>query len=791
MMLSARQVTLFTLSRWTLYCLLGLMLTQSCVVPRKYQPHKPFVFETKINVKGNTGSIDRIELRDRLENQLDDSLKVRARSVAGIRKVLMKPAVFDTLNIGRSKIFMTSLLNSLGYFYAQITDTFHIDTVRDQYRAYTTLNVTPGKQVRIDSIGFVMITPEFVDISARSRERSLLKKNDPYSVEVVSNEIDRLLTLFRNNGYYKLTREDFYAEVDTVVAALIDPTLDPFEQIRLLDSLQKKRENPTINVIIHQRPPEDSTHVDKFYIGTVSVYPDMTILEDTNELKRDTATVRGFKFYYASKKFRLPFVARNIFLRPGTLYSQRRYYRTINTFNQLGAWRNVDLILSERYDTVPLLDATLRLYPEKKQSLNVDFETSRNVSDFLTTGQLFGIGLNGRLLNRNAYREAIQTSTNARFGIELGTKIIQTLQTSFSHNINFPKFILPFKIKKEEEFIAPKTILNLNAAYTNRRDFFQVRSANASWGYEWTTGRRREDAGETGRRWRKTWQVIPFNFEYTNVIKTDSLRNLEAIIPSLRFAFNDGLIMSQIGSLSTGREIGNRLTLIRAKVEQSGYPYAFIRRLELGNLRSFIKVDGEYKHYINYKRSQWAFRAYAGYAYVYGETDTNGVVVKEHNLPFFKAFFAGGPYSMRAWQIRRLGPGSSTVYEARGDTAAIERFGNMQLEFNAEYRFNLVTVWGVKVNSALFVDIGNIWGTEFAPQTNSKIPEASFAFDRLYKDIAVGGGTSLRLDFDFFLIRFDWAYKLKNPRYANENAGWFRGINLDSGQFQLGIGHPF
>ena len=72
-----------------------------------------------------------------------------------------------------------------------------------------------------------------------------------------------------------------------------------------------------------------------------------------------------------------------------------------------------------------------------------------------------------------------------------------------------------------------------------------------------------------------------------------------------------------------------------------------------------------------------------------------------------------------------------------------------------------------------------------------KIPEASFSFSRLYKDIAVAGGTSLRLDFDFFLIRLDWAYKIKNPAFADIQSGWFHKLSLNQGQFQLGINYPF
>ena len=794
-MLLARQVTVFRLVQWIAYCALVATSIISCTIPKKFQAGKPFVYKTTININGNVP--DKLELEERLLNQLDDSLKTRIVSYAGVRRVLEKPPVFDSVNIGRSRLFMTSLLHSLGYFYPEIRDTFHIDTVRRnrkyQYRTHIHFTVVPGKVLRLDSIGYAFQDPELQRLALRQKDKSELKKAEPYTLQKVSDELDRLLTVFRNNGYYKLNKEDIYAEVDTVVAALIDPTIDPFEQFRLLDSLRKKRENPTINVVMKQQPVKDSNRLKKFYIGNVTVYPDASLVEDTGDSTRhDTTSLKGFTFIYSSQRFKLPFIAKNVTIRPGSMYVQRRYFRTINNFTSLGAWQNVDVEMTERYDTshpFPLLDAKLRLYPAAKQNLNVSLETSRNVSDFLTTGQLFGIGLNGRLLNRNAYREAIQTVTSARFGIELGTNIVQTLQASLSHTINFPKFITPIKIKTDS-LINPRTLLNLNATYTDRFLFFQSRSFNTSWGYEWVKGRRREDQDQVGQRWRKTWQYIPLNFEYTDVIKTDSFDRLAGKISSYRFAFNNGLIISQILSLSTGYEKDNKLTLLRGKLEESGALFGFIKRLEQGSLARFVKLDGEIKHHINYAHASWAFRAYAGYGLVYGKTNDSGKIVNENNLPFFKAFFAGGPYSMRAWAIRRLGPGSSSLYDT-GSTGGNERFGNMQLEFNTEYRFNITTIAGIKVNSALFVDMGNIWSTEFDPQTRDKIPEASFNFGRLYKDLAIGAGSSLRFDFDFFLIRLDWAYKIKDPLFHYKNDGWFNDLRILNGQFQLGIGYPF
>ncbi|WP_158085373.1 BamA/TamA family outer membrane protein [Niastella vici] len=759
----------------------------SCTVPRKFQQGKPFVYKTIIDIKGNVP--DKPQLLERLQNQLDDSLKIRVISYAGVRREILKPPVFDTANIDRSRVFMTALLHSLGYFYPEIRDTFHIDTVYKQYRTHIKFTVTPGKVLRLDSIGYAFRDPELQRLALRQQDKSGLKKTEPYTLQKVSDEMDRLLTVFKNNGYYKLNKEDIYAEVDTVVAALIDPTLDPFEQIKLLDSLRKKRENPTINVVFKQHPVKDSSRLKKYYIGSVTVFPDASYQEEFDPKLHDTATLKGYTFIYNSRRFKLPFLANNVYLRPGSLYIQRRYFRTINNFTSLGAWSNVEVEMVERFDSSrPTLDAKLRLYPAPKQNLNVSLEASRNVSDILTTGQLFGVGLNGRLLNRNAYHEAIQTVTSARFGIELGSQFIQTLQASLAHTISFPRFITPFKIKTDS-LINPRTLLNLNTAYTDRLLLFKSRSFNASWGYEWVKGRRREDQDLVGQRWRKTWQWIPLNYEYTDVLKTDSLRHLENKISSYRYAFNNGLIMSQVLSMSTGVEKNNKLSVLRARIESSGALVGFIKRLEEGSLARFVKLDGEFKHYINHPHASWAFRAFAGYGLVYGKTkDSFGNIVNENNLPFFKAFTAGGPYSMRAWPIRRLGPGSSSLYP---DTSGIDRFGKMQLEFNTEYRFNITTIAGIKVNSALFVDMGNIWSTEFYPGTNTKVPEASFKLSRLYKDLAIGAGSSLRFDFDFFLIRLDWAYKIKDPLYANLSDGWLHDIRILNGQFQLGIGHPF
>jgi outer membrane protein insertion porin family len=775
-MLSCRQVNFFISSLPIIAALAFILIVSSCTIPKKYQKGKPFVYKSDITLKNvDLPPSDRLQLKEGLQNQVDDSLQVK--TVVAVRVVppffynrLNKPAVFDTMYIGRSKTFMTALLNSQGYFNPSITDTFWIDTISrlNQMRAHVKFFVEPRKALRYDSIGYEIRTPELQELALANRDKSLLKKKNPYSIQTISNELDRLLNIYRDHGYYKITKEDLYVELDTVVAALIDPSLDPFEQFQLLDSLSKKTREPTINVVVKQRLPKDSTHLDTYTWGKINVYSDRQILQEGAKPLQDSVKINGYTVFQSSKRFKLPFIARNISIKPGSLYRQADYFKTINTFTNLGAWEQVDITVNERTDSSKIIDADILLYPAKKQSLNIDFETSRNASDVLTTGNLFGIGLNLGIRNRNGFRESISSSSNVRFGVELGPDIIQTVQASFSHNIYVPRFITPFKINSDK-LINPRTIINFSTAYTNRRQFFDVRSVNTSWGYDWTKN-------------NKNWQYIPFNIEYTNVHKEDSLLNLEKKFQSLARAFNDGFIISQILAFTTGNKHAKSINFFRTRLEESGAIFGLIKKLDEGRLRRFLKLDLEYKFFINNTKSTWAFRAYGGYGLVYGR---QGDTAYETNLPFFKAYFGGGPYSMRAWPVRRLGLGSTSIFEGE----KTERFGDMQLEGNVEYRFSLGTVAGIKIKSALFTDIGNIWAKTV--QNGERVDSTEFNLKRLYTDLAVGAGTSLRFDFDFFLIRLDWGYQLKNPAFAKENEGWFHSLHLKDGQFQLGIGYPF
>ena len=219
-MLFCRQVNFFPVSLFLVAASALIILSTSCTGPRRgtYNKEKPFVYNTQIKLKNSSlKGEDKVQLIDALNNQIDDSLKVRTvvsvdwpwRKPLLFYNRLIRPAAFDTIYIGKSKTFMTALLNAQGYFNPTITDTFWIDTLKRnaQKRTHVRLFVDPGKALQYDSVGYDIRTPELQQLAMENIGDALVKRNQHYSIQSISNELDRLLNIYRDHGYYKIRRK--------------------------------------------------------------------------------------------------------------------------------------------------------------------------------------------------------------------------------------------------------------------------------------------------------------------------------------------------------------------------------------------------------------------------------------------------------------------------------------------------------------------------------------------------------------------------------------------------------
>ncbi len=775
--------------------LLLLAMMSSCSVSKRtsikgFPDKKPFVYENLLSLKGNLTKDEKNRLTSELGKYWDDSLQVPKVQQFGFFYKIKNPPIFDSANIARTITFMNAYLNSQGYYYASFDDSVRYVPVADQIRTTVSIEVTVGKNITIDSVNYQLGDTVLQQLTEKNLENTILKKGTPYTKQIISNELDRLVGIYRQNGYYNFTRDDIYALVDTADPVMLELTLDPFKQAQLIaDAAVARMKNPTWQISILKREASDSSKLEQYHIGRVYFYPETRITDitdsipfqnDFKELNYPNTTQRFRKGMFTIRPLR-----EHAFLLRGDLYDEGKYYKTINTLGKIGAWQQVDARTKKRGKDS--MDLYFYLVPSIKYNYTIDLEGSRNSSD-IGTGNLWGISTNFSINNKNIWRSAIQSLSTFRTGVELSLlssakdQLIQTFHIDLGHTYVFPNLIVPFKNWQTLRNLENKrTLFSMNGSYVNRRAFYQLRSLVTSWGYEW-------------KKNNKVWLFKPLSMEFNTIDTLDGLKQLFITNPFLRTSFNSGRVISQSLSMiktAINPNNPNKSYYLRLGVEEAGAIFGSFGS-ESNPLYRFLKIEGEFRKSIKINKSDLAYRFFAGVGYNYGK-DT----IRDNTLPFFKQFYAGGPYSMRAWGLRQLGLGSSTLYDS--DTALStfrDRFGDMQLEANLEYRFPIATIAGVKVASALFTDMGNVWNVKKNPGD----PTGTFKFENLYKDLAVSVGTGIRIDFSFFLIRLDWAYKVKDPA-RQYNDGWMQkfqwfenrpnGLKVTNYAFQLGIGLPF
>ena len=729
---------------------------------KKYPKNKLFVYETNINLSGKLSKTEKNNLESKLKVQLEDSLDPKFNQKI-FWQVLKKPPVYDTTYVQSSKRFMLALLHTSGYFKADISYDTSVKRSEDMYKLKLNFNVSPGPLWHFDSVWYNISQRElqhladstiktdstkrikdtitlgvqqpFQQVADSTVGEAYVKKGSSFSQDSIAMELDRLVELYRNKGYMKFSRNELVAVWDTVNVSLLQPTVNPLEQIELINELTKQKENPTATLEIKLKPGYDSAKLTKFYVGRVYIFPDFS---SDSLIKKDTVVLDStYMVIQAQHLFKPKILPQNIYLRTGQVYNQNRYIRTADRFNSNVAWRLATIEQKPRPGT-DTVDFYVRLVPARKYLFVANLEASRNQNRILFyLGNLLGIGVNVTLQNRNFGRVAAQTNTILRYGTELsiskGTPLVSLRQAGVGYNIVFPKIIPHFDFLPER-FRDASTVLSFNATNTQRLDFYNLITFNTSWSY-------------LLQRRNKLYAIKLPNIEYSFLDAKQQLKDLFALNPGLKNLFNDGLIVSGIGSVTVTGGTKKNLNSLKANLELSGLlasliPSDFIKN----NLYRYIKPDVELKRITKIGKNDLVLRTFIGVGIpikIDTSTDQNPPSYRSEYLPFFKAYSAGGPNSMRGWGLRRLGPGHSLNYFAQFP----DRFGDIQFETNLEYRFFLFELFGFKINSAFFTDVGNVWFN--APNPN--FPGGEFKFSNFFRDLAVDVGTGARIDLGFSL----------------------------------------
>jgi len=785
------------ISFFSRFYLLGLLfLLNACADIKKavihdYPKQSSFVYDNKVLIMDADNNIEAQALSNELANYWDDSVKVKQVRQFGVFNTILQPISLQVDKLEPSVQFMKNYLATKGYNHPILKPIVKVDTIHNEWRAYLSMEIYLNKKTIIDTVVYQLNDTLLQSIASKNTNLAYIKKGMPFSNESINNELDRLVELFRANGYYFFTKEKIFAEVDTLDQNLMELNLDPLGQMNQVLVAQKTEKEHPLWKLSFQLRSTSGAEFKAYPIGQQIFYSDLKLADNP-----DTVLLKGLaqkEFFkniiqtYTQYKFKSPLFEEQSIIKKGEPFNENLYYQTLNNFSSLGAWQQVDARTTLQNDSVYL---HYFLVPSLRYSFNFDVEGSKNNSQ-LVSGNLLGLSTSVTFRDRNVLKKSISSITSARTGIELNVNngnenLAQTLLFNLGHTYSFPNLIIPFVPKRTSYPNQTRTTFSINGAYIDRLDYYKLKSFTTNWGYE---------LKKTKNRTEDIWTYKPVNVELYHLNKFLKLDSLLISNPFLRSSFNEGNVISQtFNYLHTGSSLqnANQNNYLRLGIEEAGGLVGLFKGAS-SSIYRYLKAELEIRKLYKFQFTELAWRFMGGW----GNNYSNDPKLKGQ-LPFFKQFTAGGPYSMRAWGLRQLGLGSSQFYDTSSKSQSFDRFGDLQLETNLEYRFPLFQWGSYKIGSAVFTDIGNIWNIS----ATGSDAAAVFKLDRLYKDIAVALGTGIRMDFNYFIIRVDLALKMKDPsRLLND--GWLdlqhmkwaevkaNGAKVNNYAVQFGIGLPF
>jgi outer membrane protein insertion porin family len=661
----------------------------------------------------------------------------------------------DSNEVIRTVSEIDNYLYNQGYLDSEVT--YEVATTKN--KAEVIYLVNEKQPYLIDSIYTSTENKEILNLLRENNADTHLHVADKYVQDEFVAERNRLEDLLKNNGFFMFNK------------SFIDYNL-------YYDSSKR-----TINV---QQRILQPTFAEKHEIYTIdsisfSVNPPSKDFTDQDILKN----YRGINFDFYRDRYSEKILSSRIFFQKDGVYNRSSFIETQKQLSNLDLFRFINI----SFDTLGTsLQAKIITQPNQKYQLT-------NQLGLSITEQLPGPFFSASLRNRNFFRAGEILEFNFRAGLEgvasaTDQGVYQSRELGTSASVIFPRFLIPFYQSSLQKFgkYNPNTRTQLGYNYTNRPEYTRS-GLNGLVSYTWAT--------------RNNRQQFTINAADLNYIRTPQIQDeFLQILVDLQNQGNNliwSFLPSFISSISAqsvinfnqyGNFTKNSASLLRLFTESGGTTLNFLNiadNSEATDIANFqwLKFQADFRRYYPIDSKQTvAYRANFGIAQPYGIS--NGI------LPYEKYFFAGGGTSIRAWQARRLGPGSYSPRVAERGTYdyAIEQPAEMIFETMLEYRRKLFGYFDM----ALFIDAGNSW---MLGADNSR-PGADFRFDRFYKEIAFGTGIGLRMDFDFLVIRLDMATKAIDPsqpegdRWVLDNVTFKNPLGV-RGQTVLnfGIGYPF
>ena len=688
-------------------------------------------------------------------------------------------AVYDSTKTEQTLTYFKNHMISNGYF--DHTIEFSIQEKKHS-KVYGKYVVTPANRYKIDSIIYMTQDTLITNLLFNNIRSLPIKKGSPYSQKALENERDRIYNLMTNNGYFTFSRQYISFEIDTF----------SLEHPRII--LSEKILKPSIGN--HQQFSVDS--IQFFSTNNQSLG------------NKQLVSQNGIRYQFGEKEYAPDILDSRIYIQNDSLYSRQNTIRTQQQLSYLDAFKFVNI----NYDSIE----SQRLLANIFTSPLDKYQSSIEIGAVTASQQIPGPFINLGYKNRNAFKSLdifeLQGNISSLGISSVGTDTSRYSLFQYGASIGYtlPKFLF-FKtnqLKNKVGSINPQSRFRLSYNYEDRIREYERYRAEFSYSYLW----RRED--------RSTFNFTPFTFSYIDVQKLEpefrDFLNEQASNGNgaLEAAFNSSIVSSSsfeaVYNFASTNQINDN-SFLRLFIESGGnlvnllgedfFLWSGQTSVDEFSFFRWAKFNIDYRSVHRIKAgSKLAYRINFGVAFPYG---------KNPSLPYEKRFYIGGSNSLRAWQVRRLGPGSYGILSNQFESSPTldlvnyqqEQGGDMILEMSLELRKKLVGF----VDYALFVDAGNIW----LINSNTNLSDTHgddgyFRINSFWKEIAVGAGVGLRLDFSFFVFRLDGAVQVIDPAQAIGNRWVIDDINFgdilrpknwnnstlqNKTNITLGIGLPF
>jgi len=594
------------------------------------------------------------------------------------------------------------------------------------------------------------------------KDKTWIKAGENYSLETLENERLRIDILLKNKGYFYFTPDYLLFKADT-------STVD---------------HNITLKLTLKKDIPENA--LISYKIKNVTINQNYSLNNDSIENSKDTIMCQNTIFRGSKKDMYMKpeLIMRSVYLHKNDIYSRDNYTITLNRLMSLGNFKFVQVKFTDSDTTaIGMLDVTILMTPMPNYTFRAEMDLISKSNNYM------GPRLNMSMLNRNTFHGAELLKLNLAGSFEAQLSGANKNQFSYSLNpqldLTFPRFWTPIKIKQSNSIYIPKTHLSLSYNYMKRVNYFDMSTYHFKYGFVWKNNLRNEH------------ELNPINVSNTTISNESEIFNkLLTSNPYLKKSYEEQFIAGGNYSYTYNEQAitdkknqyyfnglvetaGNIFSL--AKIIGGQKPNSEKPATILGSVYSqYVKLSVDGRAFLNFRdKNKLALRLFAGVASSYGNSSS---------LPYSKQFFSGGPNSIRAFRINSVGPGN--YFQQSTNTGFLQMGGDIKLEMNAEYRFNIFSFF----KGALFVDAGNVW-QETSNPSNIGTP---FALSQFMNELAVGTGFGLRVDVSFFVLRFDLAIPLRKPWLA-ENERWvIKEINpLNSAwrtenlMLNIAIGYPF